>query len=61
MELREAEEALFGGYLAHFAELSGGRRTRAVFNETVRGIIGSESLCCNRIAALSPPAGGHAR
>lgn len=57
MRLRTEEAALFGGYLAHFADLSGDRRTRAVFNETVRGIIGSESLCCNRIAALSPPLG----
>ena len=58
MQLRPAEEALFGDYLAHFAALSGDRRTRTVFNGVVRGIIGSESLCCNRIAALSPPPGG---
>ena len=58
MELTAAERDLFGEYLGSFDSLTGDRRTRAVFAETVRGIIGSESLCCARIAAFSPGAGG---
>ena len=58
MELTAAERDLFGEYLGSFDSLTGDRRTRAVFAETVRGIIGSESLCCSRIAACSPCAGG---
>ncbi len=58
MELTAAERDLFGEYLGSFDSLTGDRRTRAVFAETVRGIIGSESLCCSRIAAFSPWAGG---
>ena len=58
MELRAVERDLFGEYLGSFDSLTGDRRTRAVFAETVRGIIGSESLCCSRIAAFSPCAGG---
>ncbi len=58
MELTAAERDLFGEYLGSFDSLTGDRRTRAVFAETVRGIIGSESLCCRRIAAFSPCAGG---
>ena len=58
MELTAAERELFGEYLGSFDSLTGDRRTRAVFAETVRGIIGSESLCCSRIAAFSPCAGG---
>ena len=57
MELTAAERDLFGEYLGSFDSLTGDRRTRAVFAETVRGIIGSESLCCRRIAAFSPCAG----
>ena len=58
VELTAAERDLFGEYLGSFGSLAGDRRTRAVLAETVRGIIGSESLCGNRIAALSPPPGG---
>ncbi len=58
MELTAAERDLFGEYLGSFDSLTGDRRTRTVFTETVRGIIGSESLCCRRIAAFSPCAGG---
>ena len=58
MESTAAERDLFGEYLGSFDSLTGDRRTRAVFAETVRGIIGSERLCCSRIAAFSPCAGG---
>lgn len=60
MELRQAEAAVFADYLAHFDPLCGDRRTRTLVHEAVRGIIGSESLCCSRIAAFSPPLGRHA-
>jgi hypothetical protein len=60
MELTAAEGGLLHAYLAHFDPLAGDRRTRTVFHETVRGIIGAESLCCSRIAAFSPCAGGRA-
>ena len=60
MELTAAEQDLFGAYLATFDRLTGDRRTRTLLGETVRGIIGAESLCCARIAAFSPCAGGHA-
>ncbi len=58
MELSAAEQDLFGAYLATFDQLTGDRRTRTLLRETVRGIIGAESLCCSRIAAFSPCAGG---
>jgi hypothetical protein len=60
MELTAAEQDLFGAYLGDFAGLTGDQRTRALLGETVRGIIGAESLCCSRIAAFSPCAGGDA-
>ena len=60
MELTAAERDLFSEYLGGFDSLTGDRRTRTVFHETVRGIIGAESLCCSRIAAFSPCAGGRA-
>ena len=58
MELTATEGDLFGAYLESFADLTGDRRTRRLLGETVRGIIGAESLCCSRIAAFSPCAGG---
>ncbi len=58
MELTAAEQDLFGAYLATFDRLTGDRRTRTLLRETVRGIIGAESLCRSRIAAFSPCAGG---
>ena len=58
MELTAAERDLFGEYLGSFDSLTGDPRTRTLFAETVRGIIGAESLCCRRIAAFSPCAGG---
>jgi hypothetical protein len=60
MELTAAEQDLFGTYLGSFESLTGDRRTRTLFGETVRGVIGAESLCCSRIAAFSPGAGGDA-
>jgi len=57
MELTAQEHALFGDYLGSFSSLAGDQRTRTVLQETVRGIIGAESLCCSRIAAFSPCAG----
>ena len=54
MALTAAEQDLFSAYLATFDSLTGDRRTRTLFSETVRGIIGAESWCCRRIAAFSP-------
>lgn len=62
MELTAAEGDVLGDYLGSFSALAGDRRTAWLLGETVRGIIGSESLCCSRIAAFSPWAGdGQAR
>ena len=58
MELTAPEQDLLGAYLAGFDRLTGDQRTRTAFREAVRGIIGGESLCCSRIAAFSPWAGG---
>ena len=44
----------FTQYLAPFDQLVGDRRTWLTLTETVRGIIGSGSLVCQRIAAQSP-------
>jgi hypothetical protein len=57
MELNAAEGDLFAAYLSDFTSLAGDRRTARLLDETVRGIIASESLCCSRIAAFSPWAG----
>jgi len=54
MELRAPEIDVFQQYLAPFTALAGDQRTARLLGETVRGIIGSESLCCSRIAAFSP-------
>ena len=54
MELRSGESDLLGAYLRDFTGLAGDRRTGRLLGETVRGIIGAESLCCSRIAAFSP-------
>ena len=58
MEVTAGEADVLSGYLGSFAALAGDRRTAWLLGETVRGIIGSESLCCSRIAAFSPWAGG---
>jgi len=44
----------FTQYLTPFDHLVGDRRTWTTLTETVRGIIGSSSLICQRIAAQSP-------
>jgi hypothetical protein len=44
----------FTAYLAPFDGLVGDRRTWTTLTETVRGIIGSGSLICQRIATHSP-------
>jgi hypothetical protein len=44
----------FSQYLEPFDTLVGDRRTWTTLTETVRGIIGSGSLICQRIAAQSP-------
>ena len=57
MELTGAEEDVFTTDLASFTDLAGDARTGRLLDQTVRGIIGAESLCCARIAAFSPGAG----
>ena len=44
----------FTAYLAPFDHLVGDRRTWVTLTKTVRGIIGSGSLVCQRIATQSP-------
>ncbi len=65
MELRAQEIDVFDTYLAPFTALAGDQRTVRLLGETVycpegARIIGSESLCCSRIAAFSPWTGCHA-
>ena len=60
MELHAQEIDVFQTYLAPFIALAGDQRTARLLGATVRGIIGSESLCCSRIAAFSPCARRHA-
>lgn len=57
MDLRPREVAVLDTYLAPFLTLTGDRRTARLVVGTVRGIIGSESLVCSRIAAFSPGTG----
>lgn len=54
MDLTPGEDDLFTTYLARFTNLAGDARTKRLLGETVRGILGAESLCCARIAAFSP-------
>jgi hypothetical protein len=58
MDLSAREQDLLAQYLSPFAALAGDRRTARLLAETVRGIVGGESLVCARIAAFSPRAGG---
>jgi hypothetical protein len=60
MDLTAGEEDVFSGYVADFTGLAGDERTRRLVGATLRGIIGSESLCCARIAAFSPGTGRRA-
>jgi hypothetical protein len=57
MELSAHEHELFGSYRAPFVALTGDRRTAALLDGVLRGIVASESLVCARIAAFSPSAG----
>ena len=58
MELTAAEHGLLREYLSSFSGLTGDRRTRTVFHEVVRGVVGAESLSYARIAACPLGAGG---
>ena len=60
MDLAPRDRDLLTEYLLPFTALAGDRRTARLLGETIRGIIGGESLLCSRIAAFSPPAGGAA-
>lgn len=57
MELPSREQDMLSAYVAPFAHLAGDRRTARLLGDAIRGIIGSESLVCSRIAAFSPPVG----
>lgn len=57
MELTAETGDLFASYLAPFRELTGDRRTGALREATVRGLVASESLVGARMAAFSPWAG----
>lgn len=59
MDLTPADDDLVTTYLASFTDLAGDARTQRLLGETVRGILGAESLCCARIAAFSPGVGRH--
>lgn len=58
MDLAAPTHDLLSTYLAPFTALAGDRRTGYLLGDTVRGIIGSESLVCAKIAAFSPWTGG---
>ena len=58
MDLTPPEVDLLDAYVAPFLDLAGDRRTARLVAETVRGIVGSGSLVCAKIAAFSPSAGG---
>lgn len=45
---------MLAGYLESYGSLVGDKRTWETFSDTVRGIIGSESLVCARISASAP-------
>ncbi len=51
-------ESPFAAYLSSFDGLIGDRRTGFTFRETIKGIIASGSLICQRIAAHSQLAAG---
>jgi hypothetical protein len=57
MDLTTREQDLLGRYLSDFTRLAGDRRTATLLGGIVRGILGSESLVCSRIAAFSPSTG----
>lgn len=57
MEVPPGGGELVDAYVGSFPEGAGDRRTGRLLGDVVRGIIGSESLICTRIAAFSPPVG----
>jgi hypothetical protein len=57
MDLTPREYDLLASYLGPFVALTGDRRTAALLDGVVRGIVASESLVCARIAAFSPSVG----
>jgi hypothetical protein len=57
MDLTPREADLFDAYLTPFLGLAGDRRTARLVGGILRGIVGSESLICSRIAAFSPGPG----
>ena len=59
MDLATPQLDLFADYLADFTELCGDRRTAWLLDQTVRGILGGESLVCARIAAAAPGLASH--
>jgi hypothetical protein len=54
MELQGEDAERLTRYLEHFTPLIGDARTKEVFQGTVKGIIGAQSLVCAQIAAHSP-------
>jgi len=54
VELRPGEVDVLSTYLSYYRPLIGDRRTRTLFEGTIKGIIGAESLVCAQIAAQSP-------
>jgi len=58
VELRVGEEDALASYLSYYDSLIGDWRTRTLFQGTIKGIIGSESLVCSQIAAQSPVLAG---
>jgi len=54
MELTARESDVLAGYVAPFLALAGDRRTARLLAGVIRGMVGSESLVCARIAAFSP-------
>ena len=54
MELAVGQQGLLARYLLGFDSLIGDRRTGELFDQTVQGILGSESLVAARIATHSP-------
>jgi hypothetical protein len=57
MDLTPREHDLLASYLEPFVALTGDRRTAALLDGVMRGIVASESLVCARIAAFSPSVG----
>jgi hypothetical protein len=54
VELRAGEGDALEEYGRYYHRLLGDERTRRTFNAILKGIIGSESLCCSQIATFSP-------